>query len=46
MTVPAGTKPGTYRVTLPGSALVSKFNEAVTGKPIEVVVVAPKGGRS
>ena len=44
--VPSGTKPGVYRVALPGSARVSKFDEPVTGKPIEVVVVAPKGGRS
>ena len=44
--VPPGTKPGVYRVALPGSARVSKFDEPVTGKPIEVVVVAPKGGRS
>ncbi|MFI5457684.1 MAG: hypothetical protein ACHRXM_19760 [Isosphaerales bacterium] len=44
--VPPGTKPGVYRVALSGSARVSKFDEAVTGKPIEVVVVAPKGGRS
>jgi len=44
--VPPGTKPAVYRVALPGSARVSKFDEVVTGKPIEVVVVAPKGGRS
>ena len=44
--VPLGTKPGVYRVSLPGSARVGKFDEPVTGKPIEVVVVAPKGGRS
>jgi hypothetical protein len=44
--VPPATKPGAYRVALPGSARVSKFDETVTGKPIEVVVVAPKGGRS
>jgi hypothetical protein len=44
--VPAGTKPGAYRVALAGSARVGKFDEPVTGKPLEVVVVAPKGGRS
>jgi len=44
--VPSGTKPGVYLVALPGSARVSKFDEPVTGKPIEVVVVGPKGGRS
>jgi len=44
--VPPGTKPGVYRVALPASARVSKFDEAVTGKPIEVVVVAAKGGGS
>ncbi len=44
--VPPGTRPGVYRVALPGSARVAKFDEPVTGKPIEVVVVAPKGGRS
>lgn len=44
--VPSGTKPGVYRVALPGSARVSKFDEDVKGKPIEVMVVAPKGGRS
>ncbi len=43
--VPAGTKPGVYRVALLGSARVSKFDEPVTGKPLEVVVVARKGGR-
>jgi hypothetical protein len=44
--VPVGTKPGMYRISIPGSARVSKFDEAVTGRPIEVVVIAPKGGRS
>jgi hypothetical protein len=44
--VPPGTKPAVYHVALPGSARVAKFDEDVTGKPIEVVVVAPKGGRS
>jgi hypothetical protein len=44
--VPTATKPGTYRVALPGLARVSKFDEAVTGKPIDVVVIAPKGGGS
>jgi hypothetical protein len=44
--VPSGTKPGVYRVALPGSARVSKFDEPVTGRPIEVVVVESKGGRS
>jgi hypothetical protein len=44
--VPAGTKPAVYRVALPGTAHVSKFDENVAGKPIEVVVVAPKGGQS
>jgi len=44
--VPPGAKPGVYRVALPGSARVSKFDESVTGKPVEVVVVAPKGGRT
>jgi hypothetical protein len=44
--VPLGTKPGVYHVALPGSARVSKFDEPVTGKPIEVVVVESKGGRS
>ncbi len=44
--VPPGTKPGAYRVALAGSARVSKFDEPVTGKPIEVIVVAPKGGRT
>jgi len=44
--VPTGTKPGVYHVGLAGSARVSKFDEPVTDKPIEIVVVAPKGGRS
>ena len=44
--VPPGTKPGTYRVALAGSARVSKFDEPVPGKPLEVVVVERKGGRS
>jgi hypothetical protein len=44
--VPPGTKPGAYRVALPGSARVGKFDEPATGQPLEVVVVAPKGGRS
>jgi hypothetical protein len=44
--VPKETKPGTYRITLPGSARVSKFNEAVVGKPVEVVVVEPRGDGS
>lgn len=43
--VPTGTRPGAYRVAIPGSARVSKFDEATTGKPIDVVVVAPKGGQ-
>ena len=42
--VPARTKPGAYRIALPATARVSKFDETVTGKPIEVVVAAPKGG--
>jgi hypothetical protein len=42
--VPATAKPGSYRIVLPASARVSKFDETVTGKPIEVVVAAPKGG--
>ncbi len=46
VTVPPGTRPGVYRIALAGSARVGKFDEPVTGKPIEVVVVAPKGGRS
>ena len=45
ITAPAGTKPGVYRVALLGSARVSKFDEPVTGKPVEVVVVERKGGR-
>lgn len=44
--VPPGTKPGVYPVALSGSARVSKFDEPVNGKPVEVVVVAPKGGGS
>jgi hypothetical protein len=44
--VPPGTRPGIYRIALAGSARVSKFDEPVTGKPIEVVVVRPKGGRT
>ena len=42
--VPPGTKPGVYRVGFAGSARVSKFDESVTGQPLEVVVVAAKGG--
>jgi hypothetical protein len=42
--VPPSTKPGGHRITLSGSARVAKFDENVAGKPIEVVVVAPKGG--
>ncbi|MFO0953761.1 MAG: hypothetical protein U0835_21915 [Isosphaeraceae bacterium] len=42
--VPAGTKPGTYRITLASTARVAKFDESANGKPVEVVVVAPKGG--
>jgi hypothetical protein len=44
--VPPSTKPGVHHVALRGSARVSKFDEVVAGKPIEVVVVAPKGGGS
>jgi hypothetical protein len=44
--VPSGTRAGVFRVTLSGSARVSKFDEPVTGKPLEVVVVERKGGRS
>jgi hypothetical protein len=44
--VPSGTKPGVYRVALAGSARVSTFDEPVTGKPIAVIVVGPKGGRT
>jgi hypothetical protein len=40
--VPTGTKPGVYRIALPARARVSKFDETVTGKPVEVVVAAPK----
>jgi hypothetical protein len=43
---PPGTKPGAYRIALPGSARVSKFDEPVGGKPLDIVVVEPKGGRS
>ena len=42
--VPTTAKPGAYRIALPASARASKFDETVTGKPIEVVVAAPKGG--
>jgi hypothetical protein len=42
--VPKKTKPGVYRIALTASARVSKFDETVTGKPIEVVVAASKGG--
>jgi hypothetical protein len=42
--VPPRTKSGVYRVTLPSTARVSKFDEPVSGKPIEVVVAAAKGG--
>jgi len=44
--VPPGTKPGVYHIALAASARVSKFDEPVTGKPIEVVVVGRKGGRT
>jgi hypothetical protein len=44
--VPPGTKPGIHQIAISGSARVSKFDENVTGKPLEVVVVAPKGGPS
>jgi hypothetical protein len=42
--VPPETKPGVYQVGLPATARVSKFDEPVSGKPIEVVVAAAKGG--
>jgi hypothetical protein len=46
VTVQPGTRPGVYPIALPGSARVGKFDEPASGKPLEVVVVAPKGGRS
>ncbi len=46
LVVPSELKPGTYRIEFSASAHVSKFDEVVKGKPIEVVVVKPTGDGS